>query len=551
MWCPYTRDELPARTAPLFQLPASIVYTDRVLRRELKLLALYRLLEASLLCLLVFSPVGPIIAEPHDPELAIAVAIAGLPAAFALWLWARRPDAQLGELALIGAVVDIALALLITHALPAAGPGVALLLLTNIGGAALFLKLRVALLVAFAAAAATLGEYLWSQVEGSSGRSLAEALMFAISFIATVVLTNLLGERMRESQALADRHGEHAANLAGLNELIIRRMRTGVLIVDGQERIQLANEAATLVLGGEDDGALDGTALAGPAPELAARLAGWRQDNRNDESPVLCGPERIEVQPRFMRLLPGSDSALVFLDDASLVSRRAESLTLSAMGRFSASLAHEIRNPLAAINYAAQLLEEAELADADRRLLQIISQQCQRTNGIVESVLGLARRERAMPEKLELVAAVRRFVADFHLTLAPENGSLQQAGRDRPLDAVFDPRHLQQILTVLVQNAINHGRMPGDIARVTVAVEVREGRPAIEVTDRGPGIPEAVAAQIGRPFFTTSEYGTGLGLYIARELAKANGATLDYVSVPGGGACFRLVLSGRNPLLSA
>ena len=189
------------------------------------------------------------------------------------------------------------------------------------------------------------------------------------------------------------------------------------------------------------------------------------------------------------------------------------------------------------------------LLETDRRLLQIIHQQCVRTNGIVESVLGLARRERAMPEQLELVAAVRRFIADFHLTLAPENGSLQQAGRDRPLEAVFDPRHLQQILTVLVQNAINHGRLPGEIARVTVAVEVREGRPAIEVTDRGPGIPEAVASQIGRPFFTTSEYGTGLGLYIARELAKANGATLDYVSVPGGGACFRITLRGGSVML--
>nr|WP_243733128.1 HAMP domain-containing sensor histidine kinase [Luteimonas yindakuii] len=535
----------------MFQLPASIVYTDRVLRRELHLLALYRLLEASLLCLLVFSPIGPLIAEPHDPALAVSVALAGLPAAFALWLWTRRPNAHLGELALIGAGVDIALALLITHALPAAGPGVALLLLTNIGGAALFLKLRVALLVAFAAAAAMIGEYLWSQLEGGSARPLAEALMFAISFVAIAVLTNLLGERMRESHALAERHGEHAANLAGLNELIIRRMRTGVLIVDGRDHIQLANEAATLVLGGDDEGTLDGTALTAPAPELAARLVGWRRDGRNDESPIVCGPERIEVQPRFARLLPGSDSTLVFLDDASLVSRRAESLTLSAMGRFSASLAHEIRNPLAAINYAAQLLEESPLDEADRRLLQIITQQCQRTNGIVESVLGLARRERAMPERLELVATVRRFIADFHLTLAPENGSLQQAGRERPLEAVFDPRHLQQILTVLVQNAINHGRLPGEIARVTVAVEVREGRPAIEVADRGPGIPDAVAAQIGRPFFTTSEYGTGLGLYIARELAKANGASLDYVPVPGGGACFRLVLSGRNPLLSA
>ena len=189
-------------------------------------------------------------------------------------------------------------------------------------------------------------------------------------------------------------------------------------------------------------------------------------------------------------------------------------------------------------------------ADADRRLLQIISQQCQRTNGIVESVLGLARRERAMPEKLELVAAVRRFVADFHLTLAPENGSLQQAGRDRPLDAVFDPRHLQQILTVLVQNALHHGRMPGEAARVTVSVHREDGTAAIDVLDRGPGIAPGVLAQLFRPFFTTSESGTGLGLYIARELCHANQAHLDYVGTPGGGGCFRISLAAPQSLLT-
>ncbi|WP_058835508.1 sensor histidine kinase [Luteimonas abyssi] len=531
-------------------MPASVVYTDRVLRRELHLLALYRLLEASLVALLAFSPFGPLIGELHNEHLARAVALAALPAGLVLLWWARRPEADLGELALIGVTADIVIAMLVTHAMPAAGPGVALLLLTNIGGAALFLRLRVALLVAGVAAAATVGEYAWSLFEGDGTRPLAEIVMFGVSFLAVAVLTNLLGERMRESHALAERRSEEAAGLAGLNELILRRMRTGVLIVDADDRVQLANEAAGAVLG-EGPTSIEGALLPALAPELATRLATWRLDDRNDDTPLHCGPDRIETQPRFTRLLPGRDSVLVFLDDASVVARRAESLTLSTMGRFSASLAHEIRNPLAAINYATQLLEEAELSDGDRRLLQIIHQQCQRTNGIVESVLGLARRERARPERIALQAFVRHFIEDFQLTLAPENGSLRQTGDAPPMEALFDPRHLHQILTVLAHNAIHHGRLPGEAARVAIAVELRDGRPAIEVSDRGPGIPDATAAQIGRPFFTTSEHGTGLGLYIAQELARANSAALDYVPVPGGGACFRLGMAGRNPLLPA
>ena len=130
-------------------------------------------------------------------------------------------------------------------------------------------------------------------------------------------------------------------------------------------------------------------------------------------------PDQPEVQPRFARLLADSETSLIFLDDATVVSRRAESLTLAALGRFSASLAHEIRNPLAAINYAVQLLEESRhIIDGDRRLLQIIHQQCQRTNGIVESVLGLARRERASPEHVDLNTFVRRFIDDYQQSLS-------------------------------------------------------------------------------------------------------------------------------------
>ncbi|WP_257644297.1 sensor histidine kinase [Luteimonas salinisoli] len=535
----------------MFAIPVPPVYTAGVLRRELYLLALYRLLEASLLGLMVFSPVGALIGEPHNAVLAQATCLAYLAASLALLQWTRGAKASLPEQALIGAGVDVVVATLAVHALPTAGPGVALMLLVNLGAASLFLPLRLGLFTACFAALALLAEYVWSQVhESGAQRPLAEILMFTVSFFAMVTLTHLLGRRLRESQALAERRGQEAENLAGINELIIRRMRTGVLMVDDGRRVRMANEAALRLFGDASD-SLEGRTLAELSPELGARLERWLQGGALDDTPLLHGPEQLEIQPRFARLLTEGDTVLVFLDDASLVARRAESLTLSAMGRFSASLAHEIRNPLAAISYSVQLLEESpDLPESDRRLVQIIHQQCQRTNGIVESVLGLARRERAVTEQFDLVAFVRRFVDEFQQLVPTENGALRSAGRERPLQGMFDRRHLHQVLTVLVQNAINYGRMPGESARVTIAVAEREGRPAIEVNDRGPGIPEAVVPQLGRPFFTTSEHGTGLGLYIARELCRANGASLDYVAVPGGGACFRILFSGRNPLLS-
>ena len=532
----------------IFAPPA---YTQLVLRRELYLFALYRLLEASLLALVVFGPWEVLSGEPRNIALATAACLAYVPASLLLLFWSLRTDTRMSEVGLVGVCTDIVVAFLVTHAIPEAGPGIALMLVFNLGAAALFLRLQAGLAVAAFAVATLVAQFLWSRLDGiPADRPLAELLMFSFSFFAMVTLTFLLGERLRTSQDLADRRGAEAENLAGINELIIRRMRTGVLMVDAIRRVRLANEAA-LQLYGETEQSLEGRPLSELSPELGERLHEWLRTGALDDTPMSYGAERLEVQPRFTRLLNDSDTVLVFLDDASLVSRRAESLTLSAMGRFSASLAHEIRNPLAAINYAVQLLEEStSLPDTDRRLLEIIHHQCQRTNGIVESVLGLARRERAMGEQLELTAFARRFVDEFSRTMTPENGVLQVNDRHKPLIGVFDPGHLQQILTILVQNAINYGRLPGEAARVTIAVDERDGRPVVEVLDRGPGVPDAIAAQLGRPFFTTSEHGTGLGLYIARELSRSNGASLDYVAIPGGGACFRITLAGRNPLLA-
>ena len=527
---------LPRVAAPI----ADAIDADSALRRELYFFTLYRVLEAALLALVLFGPDTPLIAMPQHPVLGQAVAVGYLAASLVLLLRGRRGD--LRNEALLGISIDVVAATLAMHALPASGAGIALMLLFNIGAAALLLPLRLGLATGAVAATALIGESVWSALsDGAASRPLAELLMFAVSFLAIATLTNLLGRQLRASQALAQRRGVEAANLAEVSELILRRLRTGVLLVDGGNDIRLANEAAMVLLGETGDSQRN---LELVAPELASRLERWRSDGVADDAPLRFAADLPEVVPRFTRLL-------VFLDDISLVSRRAESITLATLGRFSASLAHEIRNPLAAINYAVQLLDEsAPLGEADRRLVQIVQQQCQRMNGIVENVLGLARRERAHPEHVDLASFGRQFVDDYRAGHPLEQDTLELRCKAASLPALADPRQLHQVLTTLVHNALVYGRMPGEPARVAVHVHADAGgAPVIEVADRGPGIPEAVAAQLFRPFFTTSSHGTGLGLYIARELCRANQATLDHVPLPGGGACFRVRLAGPHSLL--
>lgn len=537
------------------QRPSLIANLESAPGRELYFFSLYRVLEAGILAGLLFSPLTEMLGQPRAEMLGTAVAVGYLLFATVMLLLGRQ-ERWLVPLALVGVCVDILVAVLITYALPEATAGIAMLLLFNVAAAALLLPFRLGVGIAILAAVAMSLEFLIGVFGiGNSERPVAEVIMFAVTYLAVGYLAAQTGQRARSSQALAEQRGVEVANLFEVNELIIRRMRTGVLVVDAENRVKLANEAASLLIGDDGgEGGNDGKGLHLPqvAPELARRLQQWRNGWQSDESPLQLSPDQPEVQPRFARLLVGSELSLVFLDDATVVSRRAESLTLSALGRFSASLAHEIRNPLAAINYAVQLLEESRsIIDGDRRLLQIIHQQCQRTNGIVESVLGLARRERASPEHVELNNFAQRFVDEYRQSMSIETDSLETVTGTRPVPALVDQRHLQQVITVLVHNALNYGRLPGESARVRLRVFQVDNRPMIDVLDRGPGIPEAVATQLFRPFYTTSEHGTGLGLYIARELCRANQASLEYVAVPGGGSCFRITLPGPHSLLPA
>jgi two-component system sensor histidine kinase PilS (NtrC family) len=223
----------------------------------------------------------------------------------------------------------------------------------------------------------------------------------------------------------------------------------------------------------------------------------------------------------------------MFVSDLSQLQSQAQQLKLAALGRLTANIAHEIRNPLSAIGHAAQLLLEDASADpTQRRLLDIVGANVQRLDNMVEDVLQLNRRDRAKPESIEPEAFLQEFRAQFcQVESIPDTIFALDPMSDMP-SLMFDRHHLQQILWNLCRNAWRHCSMSAGSLRV--GLNSSQSRIQIDVADDGPGVSEETLPHLFEPFFTTEASGTGLGLYIARELCEANGARLEYVAAPAG-----------------
>jgi two-component system sensor histidine kinase PilS (NtrC family) len=240
---------------------------------------------------------------------------------------------------------------------------------------------------------------------------------------------------------------------------------------------------------------------------------------------------------------------LIFLEDTSLLAEKVQQSKLAALGRLSASIAHEIRTPIGAMSHAGQLLAESSAIDPeDRRLTQIIRDNASRVSRIIENVLELSRRGTGQPEILDLVGWLNQFWVEFCATQQVNATQLRIAVSDeegQTLTVRADPTQLHQVLSNLCQNALTHGRQDAG----TEPVEIRygrlssNGRPYVEVVDHGPGIAGEDHERVFEPFFTKAPRGTGLGLFLARELAQSNGATLLHESPAGGGSLFRIVFA--------
>jgi two-component system sensor histidine kinase PilS (NtrC family) len=343
------------------------------------------------------------------------------------------------------------------------------------------------------------------------------------------------------------------ANMAQLSQYIVQHLRESILVVDAQDRIRLINESAAAVLG--EALAVPDALLGEVSPRLLYLLTTWRQSsavNPAGDGTLAAADGARLIQPHFASLSGGtSGPVLVFLEDTSLLAAKVQQSKLAALGRLSASIAHEIRNPVGAMSHASQLLSESPTVSAeDRRLTEIIRSNGKRVSRIIDNVLEFSRRGTSKPTRLALVPWLAGFREEFCATLQLPLERLQvEAAGDWPendvLEVRVDPLQLQQVLWNLCQNALTHGnvRKGGHTIELRYGRMTTTARPFLEVADRGPGIGQEDGERIFEPFFTKSPEGTGLGLFLARELAQTNGATLLHEARSGGGSVFRVVFS--------
>jgi two-component system sensor histidine kinase PilS (NtrC family) len=413
--------------------------------------------------------------------------------------------------------------------------GLAVLLVFVGAAAGMIMPLRVALLVCSVAALAVLTQPFlspsWRDLD--SGLIVAAGL-FGVTLFTMTIITHLLACWARDFRLIAERQMATLTRLEQVNELIIRRLRSGVLAVDAEGQIQMMNESAWFLLGSPPASKRN---LGEVSPELFAALKEWRDNPRLESDTLSLNASQADVVPKFVAVPDGREvSVVVFLEDNDVVSQRALEISSLSLAKLSSSIAHEVRNPLAAVSHAAQLLEEDANLDSDQaRLLTIVRNNVKRMNGIIENILQLSRREKSQHELINITAWLGELVAEFEAAQPKHSFKLRVNPADADTLVLFDRSQLHQVLWKLMDNAAEH--LGEDNAEPQLTLRFRaddeSGFCVLTVEDNGQGISEKQMSEIFEPFYTTRKEGSGLGLYIARQLCEANQAELTVDSEPG------------------
>lgn len=521
--------------------------------RLLRIYAWYRLaLSALLITLFTLQPNIPMVGGDNAP-LFLATALGYFITTISACLFLRQPRGHISRYSFMLLLVDILALTLLLHASDGLNTQLSLLFLVTIAaGNILLAGRRGALIAAIATIAILYGQFYFSLSKGGniSPFALAQSSILGISFFAVALFSQLIVHRMRQGEALAERRAEDITQLQRLNEQIIRRMRTGIIALNPNRLVLLSNEAAHQLLG-----------LTAPikafsrlediSPLLGARFFAWQRNPLLRPIPFKNTAESPEISASFARLAPDetAGTVLLFLEDNSQLSQQVQQLKLASLGRLTASIAHEVRNPLGAISHATQLLAESPIIGGpDRRLLEIIEQHCRRMNAVVESVLSVSRRQPASPQTLSLKEWTLRFRDDY-LGLADKMTQMKIALPESILSVRFDPEQLYQVLSNLVMNGLRYSHKHTGEA----CIRLEGGRlelnslPYLDIIDYGPGVAPTQREHLFEPFYTTESDGTGLGLYLSREICEANQARLDYIPRENG-ACFRITFAHPDRL---
>ncbi len=530
-------------------MPQTLVPTD-LARRVIGLLNFYRLLIApALLAINWLSAPSPTVGRTH-PTLFLSVCALYFVLGIVLVLAQRRTWPSLRAMSLAHILVDTLSIALLLYSSGGVTSGLGILLVLPVGATALMTESGSAYLIAAVATLAILLQQIFSHVEGAAAAldyptaGVLGAVIFVIALGA-----QLLARRLSDSEALVKRQEVDLANMAQLSQYIFQHLRESMIVVDPEHRIRLVNESAAQLLG--DQAAFPGAQLRITSPRLEQLLLDWRRNaragsNSDTAGTFIAADGAREIQPHFAPL-GSTDPApvLVFLEDTSVLAGRIQQSKLASLGRLSASIAHEIRNPVGAMSHAGQLLGESpSLSDEDRKLTAIIRRNAGRVSEIIDNVLQMSRRDSGRPERIVLITWLDSFAQEFCATMQWPAAQLTLLGQDPGIEIRADPSQMRQVLWNLCENAVKYAcPTPESAVELTFGRLKPSARPFLEVADRGKGISPELAERIFEPFFSAEQRGSGLGLFLAREIAQANSATLIYEARVGGGSTFRLVFT--------
>ncbi len=500
----------------------------------------YRLLLSGLFVILVYvgqlpQPLGSLDSRFFSITSHVYLFLAFL---FSWFIRKKNPNFNL-QIA-IHVLVDIVMLGLLMYSSNGLGSGFGLLIIIAVAGGSILREGKISILFAAIAALFVLGHELYIQFfRYFDTVNYIHAGMLGATFFVTAIIGNLLAARVRETEALAEQQAIEIHELAKLNEHIVQRMQSGIIVLDSNMNILLMNESSKQLLGqqGEDTNKIFDFI----DNYLKSYINSWLIDDGKQNVIIKLREGDVELQVSFIKLtLVSNYQILIFLEDFSRLRQRAQHLKLASLGRLTASIAHEVRNPLGAINHAGQLLHESEtISLEDKRLTEIINDHSLRINNIIENVLSISRRGRATAEQFDIILWIEKFISEFSARYNLTNEDIEFKVNKKNISVRMDPSQLHQVIWNLCENAIRYSK---DKPFITLFCDISDKtkRPYIDIVDYGPGISQKIMEHLFEPFFTTETKGSGLGLYLARELCEANQASLNLHSTSESGTTFRL-----------
>jgi len=508
----------------------------------LKVFFLYRFILSSLFVILYHSALSKTVIEANYLQLynytsKSYLVLSILSGIFIVW---REVKYTLQAQSVI--FIDIIALTLIMHTCGGISNGFGILIAASLAASGLLIGGRCSMVFAALATVSILSEQVYAiRLNEATSSSYPTAGMLGATFFMTALLSYILAKRSEQSDLLTHQQKQTITTLEELNQYIIQHLQSGIIISNKYQHIFMTNEAALKLL----NQAQQPQQLSDLSEQLSVLFQDWLNDSSQDFM-ILSRPKQANLHLRFSLLNTRHEIFyMLILEDITLHNQRLQQGVLASLGRLTANIAHEIRNPLSAISHAGELLaENPQLDPQDLRLTEIIQTHSHRINKIINDILQSSKRQASNHEQIQL----DEWMVDYVNAFTSEYGVAQQKLHlhfcHRKIHIMMDQGHLKQILDNLCQNALKYGCQENDA--ITLKVSNYYASACIEVIDNGQLLDSKIISHLFEPFFTTSPTGTGLGLYISRELAQLNQAKLNYVLTAEQKNSFKLCLSNAE-----